>query len=82
MSASEKRPMTTDEAKEYDALLEKKREVKEKMVDHIHKILERGENIQPIEDKTETLKAEALQYRKRADALRRRMRYKCFCCFW
>eukprot|EP00274_Cyanoptyche_gloeocystis_P007965 CAMPEP_0196658040 /NCGR_PEP_ID=MMETSP1086-20130531/26834_1 /TAXON_ID=77921 /ORGANISM="Cyanoptyche gloeocystis , Strain SAG4.97" /LENGTH=196 /DNA_ID=CAMNT_0041991415 /DNA_START=51 /DNA_END=638 /DNA_ORIENTATION=- len=48
-------------------------EVKQVMMDNIHKVLARGEKLDTILDRTEQLNANALGYKKRSTALKRAM---------
>lgn len=68
-----------DHAEEIEKLLKVKAqvsEVKSIMLENIDKALDRGENLTSLADKTETLRAQAQDFRKHGTQVRRKMWYQ------
>ncbi|BFZ60082.1 hypothetical protein YB2330_001104 [Saitoella coloradoensis] len=66
-------PGNSDRAKQVKAEID---QVKDVMVQNIERVLERGERIDLLVNKTDQLNNQAFQFRKRSTALRRRMWWK------
>ncbi|KEH37269.1 putative Longin-like domain-containing protein [Medicago truncatula] len=68
-----------DHAEEIEKLLKVKAqvsEVKSIMLENIDKAIDRGENLSVLSDKTETLRAQAQDFRKQGTQVRRKMWYQ------
>lgn len=55
-------------------------EIKNIMVDNISKLFERGEKLDNIVDKTEDLQKESIEFKKKSNTLKKKMKYKNIIC--
>ena len=55
-------------------------EIKNIMVDNISKLFERGEKLDNIVDKTEDLQKESIEFKKKSNKLKKKMKYKNIIC--
>ena len=55
-------------------------EIKNIMVDNISKLFERGEKLDTIVDKTEDLQKESVEFKKKSNTLKKKMKYKNIIC--